>query len=161
MNRSILVGAGFILILIVLLAACNSMFATGKGRIVKEEYRMDLPSQGYTTGSWQGRRRLLTCNYTINTDQEALLITGDIRFVRQVLWASFVFNVVLIDEEGAVIEILPLARTGKRTEEVEVLQINRELQLPPGTQYFTFSYNGQAGGVGDMGSPKPFWSKPW
>ena len=161
MNRSILVGAGFVLILIGLLAACQSGFATGKGRIVKEEYRIDLPSQGYTTGNWQGRRRLLTCQYTINTDQEAMLITGEIRFVRQVLWTRFVFNVVLIDEEGAVILILPIARTAKRQEEVEMLPLNRELQLPPGTQYFTFSYSGQASGVGDMGSPKSFWSKPW
>ena len=150
---------GSFLILMTVLASCQGKFMTGQGRVVAEEKRITLQSEGSASGSWQGKKDL-TVNYTTTRNQDTLQIAGDIVFKRSKLLNTFRFSLVLIDADGNVLDIVPAASAGGR-QEVEQVSFSQEMTLPPDTRFFAFTYDGTTRGIGQGGSPKSFWSAPW
>lgn len=150
---------GFVVILIVTLASCQGKFLTGQGRVVAEEKRIALQQEGSESGSWQGKTDL-TVNYTTTRSQDTLQVAGDIVFKRHKLLDTFRFSLVLIDAEGNVLDVVPVASAGGRRK-VEQVSFSKELTLPPGTRSFAFTYDGTTRGIGEGGSPTAFWSAPW
>ena len=150
---------GSLLILITVLVSCQGKFMTGQGRVVAEEKRIALQSEGSASGSWQGKQDL-TVNYTTTRSQDALQIAGDIVFKRHKQLDTFRFSLVLIDGDGNVLDIVPVTSAGGRRK-VEQVPFSQEISLPPGTRSIAFSYDGTTRGIGQGGSPNSFWSAPW
>ena len=104
---------------------------TGQGKVVVEEKRIALQSEGSASGSWQGKTDL-TVNYTTSRTRDTLRIAGDIVFQRHKLLDTFRFSLVLIDTDGNVLDVVPVTSAGGRRK-VEQVSFSRELPLPPNT----------------------------
>ena len=159
MHPSTYLRIGSLLILITMLASCQGKFMSGQGRVVAEEKRIALQSEGSASGSWQGKKDL-TVNYTTTRSQDTLQIAGDIVFMRERLLDIFRFSLVLIDGGGNVLDVAPVTSAGGR-QKVQQVPFSREITLPPNTMSFAFTYDGTTRGVGQGGSPNSFWSAPW
>jgi hypothetical protein len=159
MNFNAIARFGCIAALLVTLAACQGKIFTGQGNFVPEQNRIVLAQEGSESGNWQGKNDL-TVNYTTTRNQDVMQIAGDIQFNRHKQLDTFRFSIVLIDSDGNVLEVAPVASAGGRRK-VEQVSFNREVTLPPGTRSFAFTYDGTTRGIGQGGSPTSFWSAPW
>ena len=159
MNRNTLIGVGAILILIALLTACHSKLLTEEGQFVAEDHRIALPLGGSTSGNWPGKADLVV-EYTMTTTAQTLQIAGEIVFNRERRLSTFTCSLVLIDANGLTLIVDGIATGGGR-EEIQRIPFSHEMQLPPASRYFAFSYNGETSGTGNGGSPNSFWASPW
>jgi hypothetical protein len=159
MNLNAIARFGCIAALVVTLAGCQSKLLSVEGKLVAEENRIALPSEGSASGSWQGKTDLVV-EYSVSRMAEALQMAGEIVFRRQKLLNNFQCSVVLIGGNGTVLKVAGIA-TASGLEETERIPFSHEIQLPPATRFFAFSYSGTSRGRGNSGSPNSFWSAPW
>ena len=159
MKITIFLRIGVVLFLFFTMASCQGKFMSDQGRVVAEEKRIALQQEGSESGSWQGKKDL-TVNYTATRNQDILQMAGDILLKKHKKLVSFQFSLVLIDADGQILDIVPVTTAGGR-QKIEQIAFSREVTLPPGTSYFTFTYDGTTSGIGQGGSPKSFWSGHW
>ena len=160
MNRKTLISVGAILILIALLTACQSKLLSEEGQFVAEDHRIALPLGGSASGNWQGKADLMV-EYTVTTTPQLLQIAGEIVFNREQRLSIFTCSLVLIDANGLTLTVDGIATAGGREDYIQRVQFSHEMQLPPASRYFAFSYNGETSGTGNGGSPNSFWASPW
>ncbi len=150
---------------IIILVGCQGALLTYEGAKVRDPYRVALPDGTQRSASYQAPDLII--RYEILRIGDELRLSGTAEYTPKIRngysqVTYFHLSVFLIDQYGKILQDKGIMTPGSDDPNNQ-MRFNEKIQLPRGTAYMAFSYNGQARVAGsrkDSSGETSFWDVP-
>ena len=156
--------AGFWIVLLAGLSACQSTLTSYRGKPVEAKNRFDLLDGGPHKGNWETRDLRVEFQYW--REQQDLQISGLVKpqdyLLHYNFMKSFFLGLHFVDAGGKVLVDETIMSAGYRVEMPEQMAFKANLEIPPDGTAIAFSYRGSAviSGESGRGGGWDFWQGP-
>ena len=162
-NKRVLDGVGVLSVLVIalLVVACQGNVLGYKGELVEEKNQVPLKSGGPHSEVWNTRNIILSYDYTNEADR--LDISGEVALAGGAENFQYVehldVNLYFVDGNGRIIKQEPLF-SAVTNDMGKNWTFQRKIEKPAAAESMAFGYSGQVQSVGSDQDRFDFWETP-